>query len=348
MKKNIIISGHICLDLIPIIEDKYSSFNEIITPGGLTNIGELVISGGGPVFNVGSALSKIIDKKKFNLFLNARTGEDILASLIEEKLKKKQIKFKFSKNKKFSTSYTIALATPKIDRAYLHNSGANDFFSSQDLFFPEEDSPGIFHFGYPQLMKTVYQNEMELKKIFKLAKDKQYVTSLDLSLVSKDSDSAKKDWKIIMGNALPHVDMLFMGLEEADFILNKDNYFINKREYLKEGKNFDHYYDDNKINWLVEGMFTLGANLLVLKAGKRGSFLFSKNHKNPFSKYSWANLELVKKAITVKNIKNSVGAGDNFAAGFIYSYISGDSPKKCLDNATKIAVKSLVNHSAEL
>lgn len=37
------------------------------------------------------------------------------------------------------------------------------------------------------------------------------------------------------------------------------------------------------------------------------------------------------------NVIDTTGAGDNFAAGFIKSYIEGEKHKDCLENANKIA-----------
>lgn len=46
-----------------------------------------------------------------------------------------------------STSYSVVLAIPGIDRSFLHNPGANDTFTNQDI--PEEDleNAALFHFG---------------------------------------------------------------------------------------------------------------------------------------------------------------------------------------------------------
>jgi len=341
MKTNIIICGHICLDLIPVINKGYSCLDEVLIEGGLTNVGPIILSGGGPVFNVGSALSKMIDFSKYNLFLIGKTGEDYLSEILEKLAKLKGIQLILKKEKKLTTSYTIAIANNRIDRSYLHNPGANDFFSSGDVFFPKKGCPGVFHFGYPQLMKRMFNEEGELLSLFLKAKKEGYTTSIDMSLVSETSDAAKKDWKKILKRVLPHVDMLFIGMEEAHFIYNSRDYFRKKRDYKRKSKDILGFYDEKRVDIMKDFLFGLGANLIILKSGKKGAFLFSKNHVNRFSRHNWNNLKIKEFPKKTNKYKNSIGAGDNFAAGFIKSCLVGESPINCLRNGIDTATHSL-------
>lgn len=332
MKTNIVICGHICLDLIPIIPYEYSDVSEFISSGELTNIGEMCVSGGGPVFNTGKALGKIINKNKYNIVLSARIGRDLFAEYLRKKCSENKLNINWSVSDK-PTAYTLAFATGKMDRSYLHYQGTNDYFTLKDIKFPKTGKPGILHFGYPQLMKKMFQNNgLEMKKIFIKAKKKGYTTSLDLSLVSENSESAKADWKRIISSSLKYVNILFIGMEEANLILDKEDYFKNRRN--------DKY--DSKFMDLVKGeLFNMGANLIVLKCGKGGAHIFSKEHKNKFSNASWNNLGVFVEPIEVKGFKNTIGAGDNFAAGFINSYIEGENPRECLKSAIRVASESL-------
>ena len=58
-----------------------------------------------------------------------------------------------------STSYW-SWAVPGIDRIFLHNPGANDSFRSEDI--PEKMlEEALFHFGYPPIMRSMYENDGE-------------------------------------------------------------------------------------------------------------------------------------------------------------------------------------------
>jgi len=345
MKRNIVVCGHICVDLIPIIEGEYNSTDDIVVSGGLTNIGPINFSGGGPVFNVGKAISKILDPKKYELILIAKTGKDFLSSILKKVCNKNNLKISLIEDKTLETSYTIAIATKNIDRAYLHYSGANNSFTFKDIKFPKKGIPGIFHFGYPPLMKKIYENEgKELRLLLKKAKNLGYVTSIDMSLVSENSEPAKKNWRKIAKNIFPFTDILFLSFEEAKFILNTSEYFKKRREFLINHRDFSLFFTKDKILQIKEQLFKLGAGLIILKAGSKGAYLFSKDHFNSFSKQTWKNLEIFKQPPEIKDFKNAVGAGDNFAAGFINSYINSIDPKKCLEDATNLAVKSLSEH----
>ena len=346
MKRNIVVCGHVCVDLIPIIEGGFKSMDQIVISGGLTNIGPIKFSGGGPVFNVGKAISEVLDSKKYDLILIAKTGEDFLSSILKKICNKNNLKISLIEDKNLETSYTIAIATKDIDRAYLHHSGANDFFTFKDMRFPKKGLPGIFHFGYPQLMERIYENEgKELRLLLKKAKNLGYVTSMDMSLVSENSESAKKNWRKIAKNIFSFIDILFLSFEEAEFILNTSEYFKKRREFLNEEKDFSLFFTKGKIFQIKEELFGLGANLIILKAGSRGAYLFSKNHFNSFSKQTWKDLELFEQPSRIKDFKNAVGAGDNFAAGFINSYIEGKGSKRCLGNATNLAMESLSEYT---
>ena len=49
-----------------------------------------------------------------------------------------------------STSYTIAICIPGIDRFYLHHCGANDTFGYDDMDFNLVGRAKLMLFGYPR------------------------------------------------------------------------------------------------------------------------------------------------------------------------------------------------------
>ena len=98
-----------------------------------------------------------------------------------------------------NTSYSVVLALPGVDRIFLHDPGCNHTFSFEDL--PKEKLLGtdLFHFGYPPLMKKMFENTgSELVRIMRYLKSQGTATSLDLAFVDGESEAGKADWKEIL------------------------------------------------------------------------------------------------------------------------------------------------------
>ena len=107
------------------------------------------------------------------------------------------------------TSYTIVIAPPGIDRILLHNPGANNTFCAGDINYDIVKQAKLFHFGYPPLMKRVFENNgEELIKIFKKVKELGVTTSLDMSYPDAASESGKVDWEKVLKRLLPYVDVV--------------------------------------------------------------------------------------------------------------------------------------------
>ena len=78
----------------------------------------------------------------------------------------------------------------------MHCPGTNNTFKASDI--PDEalEETTLFHFGYPSLMRGMYENDgAELIKLFKKVKGHGCATSLDMAAVDPDSDAGKADWK---------------------------------------------------------------------------------------------------------------------------------------------------------
>ena len=107
-----------------------------------------------------------------------------------------------------STSYTIAICIPGIDRFYLHHCGANDTFGYDDMDFDIVGRSKLMLFGYPPWMRKLYENAgAELTRILEKTKELGTTTALDLSL--QDVSYADKfDWKAILQDWVPLSDFM--------------------------------------------------------------------------------------------------------------------------------------------
>lgn len=117
------------------------------------------------------------------------------------------------------------LAVPGIDRVFLHDPGANDTYSSDDMRGLALNGVDLFHFGYPPIMKKMYQNDGEqLADIFCSMKEKGIATSLDMAAVDPDSEAGQADWRTILKRVLPYVDFFVPSIEEILYMLIKEKY----------------------------------------------------------------------------------------------------------------------------
>ena len=99
--------------------------------------------------------------------------------------------------------------------------GANDTFTNKDISDDLLNDVALFHFGYPPLMKGMYENGGdELVRLFRRMKEKGIVTSLDMAAVDANSDAGKQDWKGILTKLLPYVDLFLPSVEELCFMLD--------------------------------------------------------------------------------------------------------------------------------
>ena len=257
----IIIAGHICLDIIPKFYQSKQDFNSILTPGKLINVGPAKISPGGQVSNTGIALHRLGVPAK----LMGKIGDDELGNVLIKLLQSygdDQLVEEVIVAKDNNTSYSIVINPSGIDRIFLHHPGANDTFQSLDIDFNRINNGRIFHFGYPPLMRKMYiDNGRELKDLLKRAKEQGFVTSLDMSYPDPESESGQVNWKLILKQILPFVDIFLPSLDEIMFMLNllpKDS-----AAYSKVG----------------DILLEMGVGIIALKLGNQGLYLRTQSKK---------------------------------------------------------------------
>ena len=103
---DIVVAGHICLDIIPKFgESKVKTLDKILIPGKLVNVFEPAISTGGSVSNTGLALFKLGGGIEFM----AKVGDDLFGNAIVDIMRQKTgMESKgMSRVKGEFTSYTI-------------------------------------------------------------------------------------------------------------------------------------------------------------------------------------------------------------------------------------------------
>lgn len=290
MDKKIIVAGHVSLDITPVFpsENSYMNVADCFLPGTLINVEGAVISPGGVVSNTGLALRKM----GADVSLIGKTGNDNFGRTLRGLYADKGADGLLCCDGA-TTSFTMILAAPGIDRIFLYCPGANDTFVSDDISDEALEGAALFHFGYPPLMRSMYEDGgAELVRLFRRIKEKGILTSLDMAAVDPNGDCAKTDWRRVLEDVLPYVDYFEPSLEEILCMLGPDCRTAEQA---------------------AEECFALGAKTVLIKCGADGLY------------YRSAGCRGHQSAFEVPFVASATGAGDTCIAAFLYSILDGRS-----------------------
>lgn len=331
--KKIISAGHICLDITPIFPDNrsYKDIASILIPGKLISMDKADVSTGGSVANTGLALKKL----GCDVTLLGKVGNDHFGDLIKSIVSSYGAGGLISDDNS-STSYSVVLAVPGIDRVFLHNPGANDTFSSDDISDEVLSDAVLFHFGYPTLMKNMYENDAkDLVRLFERVKNKGIATSMDMAAIDPGSDAAKADWKKILDDTLAYVDFFLPSFEELCFMLDREKY----EKMIASGSDMTDIIDMNKdVSPLAKKCIDMGCKTVVIKCGMRGLFYMTGDSKAimdigqrlKINRDDWADRSGIQPCFKAKIVRSATGAGDTSIAAFLAALINGRSISECV------------------
>ncbi|MBN1853305.1 MAG: carbohydrate kinase family protein [Pirellulales bacterium] len=330
---DVIVAGHICLDLTPVFPETGSrTIQEILQPGRLVNIDGAEISLGGPVSNTGLAIHRF----GLTMAACAGIGDDPLGMLLLDQLDRYAPGSAILPAPDEATSFTIVLAPPGIDRIFIHCPGKNDTFSIDDIDIATIGRARLFHLGYPPLLRRMYENEgQQLERIFALAKEEGATTSLDMSLPDPNSPSGQAPWPAILTRVLPYVDIFLPSLDEIYFMLDKKKYLELKANHPET--DLVDCISIADFRRLADQVLAMGAGMCVIKAGRRGFYLrvgradrldrFGCEARADIA--SWENQELWAPSYRVPKIASATGSGDSSIAGFLTAFLRGFQPGRC-------------------
>ena len=201
-----------------------------------------------------------------------------------------------------TSSYTVVINPPGIDRTFLHCTGANDTFTAADINAEKLAGARLFHFGYPTLMQRIYNDGgREMEKIFRQAKAVGLTTSLDMSYPDPKSEAGQVDWPAWLKRVLPHVDIFLPSLDEMQLMLQTKAVAPEIARQLRD--------------W--------GVQIAGLKMGDKGLYV------------RWSDRELHAPCFRV-NVAGTTGAGDATIAGFLAGYLRKLSPEETMTMAAAV------------
>lgn len=338
MKKKIIAAGHICLDITPVFpNNKTGKINDILSPGKLIQMGSADVHTGGSVANTGLGM-KLLGA---DVELMGKVGNDAFGDMILTILRKYGADEHMIIADDATTSYSVVLAIPGIDRIFLHHPGANDTFSASDISHDQLSAASLFHFGYPPLMRSIYKNAgEELLNIMKTAKSLGVATSLDMAMVDASSDAGQTDWKLILERVLPYVDFFVPSVEELCFMIDKPK-FEELQKRANGGDITDVLDIKRDVRPLADWCISKGARVMLIKCGTPGIYyrtsasaaLNDIGSNAELNISEWADKEGFEKSYVPDRVLSGTGAGDTSIAAFLTSMLEGYTIEECVQLA---------------
>lgn len=327
-KKKIMVAGHLCVDITPVFpEGKSGRLLDYLIPGKLIHMDPAAVHTGGVVANTGLALKKL----GADVRLVGKVGKDAFGDLVRGIMRNHDADQDVLVDEKVSTSYTIVLAPPGVDRIFLHDPGANDSFCADDIPDQMLSDVALFHFGYPPIMRRMYlEDGAELVRLLQRVREKGIAVSLDLAAVDEESEAAKTDWKKLLERTLPLVDFFVPSVEELCYMVDRSRYdaWMNRAD----GRDVTEILRvEEDIRPLARQVMELGAKVLLIKCGAKGMYYCTGTEERlgripeaaGIDPALWSGREGFQKSFVPERVRSGTGAGDSSIAAFLYGVRRG-------------------------
>jgi len=336
----IVVAGHVCLDVIPAFGERSGGAESIFAPGGLVGVGPALTTTGGPVSNTGLALHRLGVPTK----LMGKVGDDLFGHQIVDLLREADpaLAEGMIVDPAAVTSYSLVISPPGVDRFFYHCSGANDTFGADDVDLTELADARIFHFGYPPLMQHMYADDgVELAALMQRVHDLGLTTSLDMATVDPESPAGQVDWIAILERTLPHVDLFLPSFDETLFMLDRQRFDALS---TRTTGNLAAAADADLLGELAEHLLSMGAALVGLKLGDQGLYvrtatdldrIASMGRAAPDDPAAWTSREWLAPCFRTQ-VVGTTGAGDCTIAGFLAALLEGLSLPDAMTSAVAV------------
>jgi sugar/nucleoside kinase (ribokinase family) len=337
----VVVAGHICLDLIPQFEGEMADLESLLVPGKLSNVGPLLTATGGAVSNTGLALHRL----GFRTRLIGKVGDDVVGRAIVDALcsQGSGLADGMIVSADQPSSYTVVISPLGTDRIFLHCPGANDSFGADDVSYAALAGARLFHFGYPPLMRRMFTGGGgELASLVSRTKEHGVTTALDMARPDPSSEAGMADWRQVLARALPHVDIFLPSFDETLFMLDRQR-FDGLQEESDSG-DLNVLADCTLLRELAEKLLDMGAAIVVLKLGTQGVYLRTTLSQPrlanmgacaPADPGTWHGRELLAPCFQV-DVVGTTGSGDCTIAGFLAGLLKGMSPEDAMVSAVAV------------
>lgn len=338
---DVVVAGHICLDVIPKMGNTAESVEILLQLGKLIHVGQALMATGGAVSNTGLALHRL----GFSTTLMGKIGDDIFGQAILNLIKEQDEEL--AKGMIVSSgepsSYSIVINPPNSDRIFLHCLGTNDSFGADDLDLAQMEGAKLFHFGYPPLMHNMYQDEgQQLAHMFQKVKNKGLTTSLDMARPDPNSEAGQANWVKILRKVLPFVDIFLPSYEEILYMIDRPLYNQLAKEFGEQG--MLNAVNESTLANLAEHLLDLGVAIVGIKLGEHGLYMRTTADKQRLEKVgvlpseqltAWRKRECLLPCFKV-DVRGTTGAGDCTIAGFLGGLLQEQQPEQVMESAVAV------------
>jgi len=348
--KKAIVAGHICLDITPVFPDKKGNgIRDVLLPGKLIQMKGVDVHTGGAVANTGLAMKLLGNDVR----LMGKIGNDAFGKMALEILKGYGAEQGMIVSEQSFTSYSVVLAVPGNDRIFLHGPGANNTFCEEDLDWGQIAGVDLFHFGYPPIMRRMYQNNgEELYHILKRVKSLGCAVSLDMASVDPASEAGRENWRRLLEKVLPYVDFFVPSVEELCFMLDRPQYDAwNKKA---AGRDITEIISLKDVAALGKQVLEMGAKVALIKCGAPGIYYRTADagklgglcERLSLKSEEWADRQGFEKSYVPEKICSGTGAGDTSIAAFLTSVLNGEPIEEALQMAAATGACCVASYDA--
>jgi sugar/nucleoside kinase (ribokinase family) len=240
-----------------------------------------------------------------------------------------------------STAYTIIFSTPEMDRIFMGHAGASDTYGAEDIDYDQVGKVDLFHFGYPPVMKRMYENGgSELREVFRRARASgrrgKPLTSLDMAMPDPAAGGGRADWRVILEKCLPEVDIFLPSFEELIYMLHRNDF-----EALHAVGEISDRATPDLLHRMSDELLTMGVKLAVIKLGAQGLYLRSAGIESlqelagSLDPEAWGGKEMWAPCFKVE-VLGTTGAGDATIAGFLSGLLRGLTPAETMTMAVGV------------
>ena len=329
-ESDIIVAGHLCLDVIPAFSPEKRDLSEILVPGRLTNVGGAVCATGGTVSNTGMAMARYGLRTR----LVGKVGDDAFGKVILGVMRERgdDLVDCIAVVPGGHSSYTIVINPPGTDRIFLHCPGVNDTFRADDVDFSKLGKSRLFHFGYPPLMRGMFlDGGIETINLYRNAKQAGLITSLDMARPDPGAESGRVDWRSLLVETLRHVDIFLPSVDELLYMLDRSR-FERFEAALARGVPLGGLIRAD-LRALADELIAMGSKIVVLKLGACGLYLRTSATARQVAGSGWNDQDFYHPCFATE-VVGTTGAGDCTIAGFLAALLYGQSPAAAMDSAT--------------
>lgn len=329
----VVVAGHVCLDVIPALHDPVA-----LEPGRLVFAGPAVLSTGGAVANVGLALHRL----GVPVRLLGRVGNDVFGRAFRDALGAvdPQLADGITIVDGEDTSYSIVISPPRTDRTFVHSPGANDTFAADDVGAEDLGGARILHFGYPPLMRRTYEDGgAGLLRLFLRARAAGLVTSLDLCEFDPDRATGRADWAGFLERVLTGVDIFAPSVGELTLMLD------GRRMSPRDAR-----LDQRVLAGLAERALDLGASVVAIKLGDQGLYIRTTSDQDRLTRMGatlglkgevWRDREVLAPCFEARSVAGTTGSGDATIAGLLAALLRGEDPVAAATSAAAVGACSV-------